>query len=80
MPPSSTDALASAWAEAAANLPSDWAIYYLHGESTYGEQAPFWIACAAGPNLAGDYAEGMGPTPDDALRELARNMSTPEPG
>lgn len=69
------DALASAWAEAAANLPSDWAIYYLHGESTYGEQASFRIACAAGPDLAGDYAEGMGQTPDEALRELASNLS-----
>jgi hypothetical protein len=73
------EALSSAWAHAAANLPPDWAIYYLHGESTSGEEAPFWIACAAGPDLAGDYAEGMGPTPDEALRELARNMSLPEP-
>jgi hypothetical protein len=74
-PPSSAEALAEAWATAAANLPPDWAIYYLHGESTYGDEAPFWIASAGGPDLGGDYAEGFGRTPDDALHELARNLA-----
>jgi hypothetical protein len=73
-PPSSLDALARAWGLAAENLPPGWAIYYLHGESTSGDEAPFWIACAGGPTLSTDYAEGYGPTPDAALRELAESL------
>jgi hypothetical protein len=75
-PPSSFEALASAWSDAAAELPAEWAIYYLHGESTSGAESPFWIACAAGPDLAGDYEEGFGPTPDAALLELAASLRT----
>ena len=73
-PPSSLEALASAWGLAAENLPPGWAIYYLHGESTSGDEAPFWIASAGGPDLGADYAEGYGPTPDAALRELAESL------
>jgi hypothetical protein len=73
-PPSSLDELAAAWGYAAENLPTDWAIYYLHGESTFGEEPPFWIASAGGPDLGGDYAEGFGPTPDSALRALADDL------
>ncbi|HSM18070.1 MAG TPA: hypothetical protein VK845_13880 [Gemmatimonadales bacterium] len=73
-PPSSAHALAAAWAEAASHLPPEWAISYLHGESTFGDDQPFWIACAAGPDLGGDYAEGIGPTPEAALQELAREL------
>jgi hypothetical protein len=69
------DALAVAWGTAATQLPRAWAIYYLHGESTYGDDAPFWIACAGGPSLGTDYAEGFGPTPDVALQDLAVNLA-----
>ena len=51
-PPSSLEALATAWGLAAENLPPGWAIYCLHGESTSGDEAPFWIASAALRELA----------------------------
>ena len=73
-PPASAEALAAAWAQAASHLPPEWAIYYLHGESTFGDHQALWIASAAGPNLDADYAEGIGPTPEAALQELDREL------
>ena len=73
--PSSPEALAQAWTAAANRLPHEWAIHYLHGETTYGDNSPFWIAAAAGPNLDTDYAEGFGQTPDEALLELAAALA-----
>jgi hypothetical protein len=73
-PPESGEALGRAWEAASRELAAGWAIYYLHGESTHGSEAPFWIASAAGPAVHSDYCEGFGPTPDAALMELARNL------